>query len=33
VPEDGVRRAVLAGAAGRLLLAVEDGATSRLWLG
>jgi len=31
VPADGVRHAVLAGAGGRLLLGVEDGATSRLW--
>jgi hypothetical protein len=33
VPADGVRRAVLAGDGGRLVLAVEDGATSRLWVG
>ena len=32
VPVGGERWAVLAGAGGRLLLAVEDGATSRLWL-
>jgi hypothetical protein len=33
VPDDSVRRAALAGAGGRLLLAVEDGTTSRLWVG
>lgn len=33
VPADAERRAVLAGAGGRLLLAVEDGASARLWVG